>query len=161
MSLPGIEPQTPCTIGRYSRKEPSRQLILLSIQSPTLFGGFPTHYMAPPSICVMLRTMLTHNTHILNAGVQRSLFHDLTEWTSVLRFTEDIHFLWWSDHVGVTTIENLDQRYLYPLLERTNPHIIWGISYPLQSTVKCHKCLVGKWFYFGKYYRHIFWNMIN
>ncbi len=28
MSPPGIEPQTPCTIGRYSRKEPSRQLIL-------------------------------------------------------------------------------------------------------------------------------------
>ncbi len=30
-----------------------------------------------------------------------------------------------------------------------------------QSTVNCHKCLEGKWFYIGKYYGHIFLNMIN
>jgi hypothetical protein len=135
LSRPGMEPQTPCTIGRHSRKEPSRQLILLSIRSTiyarilsTLFHGFLPCFMAPPSICVQrLRTTLTHDTHILIAGVQRSLFHDLTEWTSVLRFTEAIHFLWWSDHVGVTTIENLDQRYLYPPLEEFG-HICPGLG---------------------------------
>ncbi len=44
MSPPGIEPQTPCTIGRYSRKELSRQLILLSIRS-TIYADKSPHYL--------------------------------------------------------------------------------------------------------------------
>ncbi len=44
MSPPGIEPQTPCTIGRYSRKEPSKQLILLSIRS-TIYADKSPHYL--------------------------------------------------------------------------------------------------------------------
>ncbi len=43
MSQPGIEPQTPCTVGRYSRKEPNRQLIYL-VFSPTLSHGFLARY---------------------------------------------------------------------------------------------------------------------
>ncbi len=44
MSPPGIEPQTPCTIGRYSRKEPSRQLILLSIRR-IIYADKSPHYL--------------------------------------------------------------------------------------------------------------------
>jgi hypothetical protein len=53
--------------------------------------SYPLHG-SPQYMCDAQRK-LTHDTHILIAGVQRSVFHDLTEWTSVLRFTEDIHFL--------------------------------------------------------------------
>ena len=65
MSPPGIEPQTPCTIGRYSRKEPSRQLILLSIRS-TIYADKSPHYLGdflPTTVCSLnqLCIQLVHN----------------------------------------------------------------------------------------------------
>ncbi len=42
MSRAGNEPQTPCIIGRYSRKEPSRPLILFNIRS-TIYAGKSPH----------------------------------------------------------------------------------------------------------------------
>jgi hypothetical protein len=41
MSQAGLESQTPCTVGRYSCKEPFEQLILLFIQSNIYAGIFP------------------------------------------------------------------------------------------------------------------------
>ncbi len=68
LSQPGLDPQTPCTVGRYSSKELFKQLISLYIRStinarilPALSQRFPPHYLAPPSICASQARM--HDTY--------------------------------------------------------------------------------------------------